>query len=213
MGNGAVFREQHNIAADTKIFCLLAGSRKGEVKRHIPIYARAIGLLARTYPNLAIFLAAPPHVMPIIAPFLNDCPFPVIIASDEEDKKNGIAASDFAFVKSGTVAFEVAMAKVPMLIMYKVNKISAWLMRRMIKTKFVNLINILLGKEVIPELIQERARPLMLASCANTMLAIADAKKNQQENIEAALKMLTPKSGAKPSDEAAKVVLQILGVR
>ena len=209
-GNGAEFRAKYEISADTKLFCLLAGSRKGEVKRHLPVFAKTIAMLSSVYPNLAIMVAAPAHVMPLFAPFLNTCPFTAIIAQDEADKKNGIAASNFALVKSGTVAFEVAMAGVPMLITYRINAISAWFLRKIIKTKFANLINILTGKEVIPELLQERCSPLLLASCANTMLAIPEIGKRQLSNIQEAMHQLTPANGKKPSEEAARVVLSLL---
>ena len=108
------------------------------------------------------------------------------------------------------MAFEVAMAGVPMLITYRINAISAWFLRKMIKTKFANLINILLGKEVIPELLQEQCNPLLLASAANTMLTIPEIGKRQLSNIQEAMQQLTPLNGKKPSEEAARVVLNLL---
>jgi len=108
------------------------------------------------------------------------------------------------------VAFEVALAGVPMLVTYRMNALSVWWLRRMIKTKYANLMNILAGREIIPELLQEHCHPLLLASCANTMLAIPKTRKRQQENIGAALARLMPASGNKPSDEAAKIVLGLL---
>ncbi len=209
-GDASAFRAKYEISADTKIFCLLAGSRKGEVKRHMPIFAKTIAMLASCYPNLALVLAVPEHLLPLLAPYLNTCPFRVIIAEDEADKKNAIAASDFAIVKSGTVAFEVAMAGVPMLITYKMNRFTAYWLRRMIITKYANLINILLGKEVIPELLQERANPLMLASVANTILALPEIHSRQQENIKKALNMLLPEGGGMPSEVAANKILSLL---
>lgn len=209
-GNAAEFRAKYQLADDAPLFCLLAGSRNGEVKRHMPIYARTIAMLAATYPNLALFIAAPDHVLPMLAPFLNSCPFRVIIAEDEADKKNGIAASNFAFVKSGTVAFEVALAGTPMLVTYRMNSLSVWWLKRMIKTRYVNLMNILAGREIIPELLQEYCQPLMLASCANTMLALPATRQQQQENIRFAISRLIPASGEKPSNEAARTVLSLL---
>lgn len=209
-GNASDFRTKYELPADVQLFCLLPGSRKGEVKRHMPIFASAIALLARCYPRLALFVAVPEHALRYLAPYLNSCPFRVIIAEDEQDKKDGMAASDFAFVKSGTVAFEVAAAGTPMLIAYRVNKISAWLLRRMITTKFVNLINILLGKEVIPELLQESSNPVMLASCANTILKYPDLKQKQIYGVETALRRLIPENGVLPSDIAADKILSLL---
>lgn len=210
VGSGAEFRAKHGIAADTPLFCLLAGSRKGEVKRHMPVFARTIAMLASTYPNLALVFAAPDHVLPVLAPFLNSCPFPVFIAEDEQDKKNAIAASNFAIVKSGTVAFEVAMAGVPMLVTYRMNRFSVWWLRRMIKTKYVNLMNIIMNREIIPELLQEQCRPMLLASCASTLLALPEIRRRQLANVKTAIHKLMPASGKKPSDEAARVIISLL---
>lgn len=209
-GNAEEFKEKYEIPVNSPIFCLLPGSRKGEVKRNMPVFSRAIGMLARCYPTLTLFIAVPDHVMPAIASYLNTCPFRVIIADSEQDKKNGIAASNFAFVKSGTVAFEVAAAGTPMLVTYRINKLSAWWLRRMLITKYANLINILLKKEVIPELLQEQSNSLMLASCANTILKYPTLQQKQGEGIESALKQLIPDNNTYPSDIAAQTILSLL---
>lgn len=210
VGNGEIFRAKYEIPDNAPLFCLLPGSRSGEVKRHMPVFTKAIAMLAHCYPRLALVIAVPEHVLPTLAPYLNDCPFRIIIAEDDQDKKNAIKASQFAFVKSGTVAFEVAVAGVPMLVTYRMNKFSVWWLRRIITIRYVNLINILLKKEVIPELLQEYSTPLMLASCANTMLAMPYLQQDQKANIHSAIKKLIPEHGGRPSDIAAKKILSLL---
>ncbi len=210
VGNASDFRAKYELSPEVPVFCLLPGSRKGEIKRHMPIFASAIALLARCYPRLVLFIAVPDYALHHLAPFLNTCPFRVIIAEDEQDKKNGMVASNFAFVKSGTVTFEVAAAATPMLVAYRVNRISAWLLRRMITTKFVNLINILSGREVIPELLQEYSNPLMIASCANTILKYPSLQQKQKDGVKSAIRQLVPQNGALPSDIAAEKILALL---
>ena len=210
VGDAAAFRAKYELLEHTPVICLLPGSRKGEVKRHMPVFARAVAMLATSYPNLVITIAVPEHALPLLAPYLNTCPFRVIIAEDEQDKKNAMAASHFAFVKSGTVAFEVAMAGVPMLITYRMNAFSVWYLRRMIRTKFVNLINILLKREVIPELLQELCTPLALASCASTLMAIPALQAHQRQHMRAGLERLLPGDGKKPSEVAANSLLALL---
>lgn len=209
-GNADEFREKYELPANSPIFCLLPGSRKGEVKHNMPVFSRAIGMLAHCYPTLTLFIAVPVHVLPILAPYLNTCPFRVIIADSELDKKNGIAASRFAFVKSGTVALEVAAAGTPMLVTYCINKLSAWWLRRMLLTKYANLVNILLKKEVIPELLQENSNSVMLASCANTILKYSELQQKQKVGIESAIKQLIPDGNVLPSDIAARKILSLL---
>lgn len=210
VGDAQAFRAKYELAENAPVICLLPGSRKGEVKRHMPVFARAVAMLAASYPNLVITIAVPEHALPLLAPYLNTCPFRVIIAEDEQDKKNAMAASIFAFVKSGTVAFEVAMAGVPMLVTYRMNTFSVWYLRRMIRTKYVNLVNILLKREAIPELLQELCTPLALASCASTLLMSPQLQRNQRESVRTALGRLLPKEGGNPSDAAAKALLAVI---
>jgi lipid-A-disaccharide synthase len=207
IGDATAFRKKYEIADDVPLFAVLPGSRKGEVERHMPIFARALTLLAGRTPNLAIAVAAPRHVMPFIAPYFEGCPFRAVITSNEEDKKDAFAASTFAVVKSGTVALEVAMAGTPMIIAYRVNPISAWAFRRMSLTKYVNLINILLGKEAIPELLQEHCTSQMIAGCVAALLDSPERIAAQKQDCKNALATLIPPPSATPSELAARVVL------
>jgi lipid-A-disaccharide synthase len=209
-GDGAAFRSKYDIPDNAMLFCLLPGSREGEVKHHMPIFTRALSMLAISYTNIAIAIAVPEHALQFLGPYLNNSPFRVIIAENDQDKKNAMAASHFAFVKSGTVAFEVASAGTPMLITYKINKFSALWLKMIITTKYVNLINILSRKEVIPELLQEHATPLMLASCANTILLTSSLQNAQKTAIDNALKRLLPENGDDPSMLAATKILSLL---
>ena len=213
VGDGKAFRDKYQIDADATLFTLLPGSRKGEIKRHMPIFARAITLLAPYYPKLAIAVAVPKSVMPHIAPYFKGCPFRAVITSDEIDKKNAIAATDMAVVKSGTVALEVAMAGVPMLITYRVNPISARMLRRQMLVRFVNILNLMEDREVIPELLQELCAPLMIASASAGFLGSPARRKNQKEALATAIQKLVPPGGNNPSDIAADVIIGMVNSR
>ncbi len=210
IGDGAAFRKKYDIAAETTLFCLLPGSRKGEVERHMPVFAKAISMIAAQTPDLAIAAAVPKNVMGFIAPYFENCPFRAVITADEEDKKNALAGADLALVKSGTVALEVAMAGAPMLIAYRVNPISAWCFRRMSLTRYVNLVNILKGKEVIPELLQEQCTPLLIANAAAHLLSSPEQRQLQKKQSASALAQLLPPGNERPSDIAARAILALL---
>lgn len=209
-GDGAAFRNKYDIPDNITLFCLLPGSREGEIKRHMPIFTRAISMLAMLYPNIVLAIAVPEHAMQLLAPYLNNSPFRAIITENDQDKKNAMAASQFAFVKSGTVAFEVAGSGAPMLITYKINSFSAWWLKTLITTKYVNLINILSRKEIIPELLQEHATPLMLASCADSLISMPERQQEQKSGINSALKRLIPENGDDPSMLATRKILSLL---
>lgn len=210
IGDGATFRTKYNIAPETPLFCLLPGSRKGEVERHMPILAQTMTFLASQFPDLAMVAAVPKNVLPYIAPFFVGCPFRAVVTAEDEDKKNAIAASNIAIVKSGTVALEVAKAGIPMVVTYRVNPISARMLRRIVLTKFVNIVNILARREVIPELLQELCHPLMLASASAHLLTHTKHQQRQLTQAKAALNQMLLPDGTLPSDKAAQVVLGLV---
>jgi lipid-A-disaccharide synthase len=210
IGDGKAFRDKYEIADATRVLCLMPGSRKGEVERHMPIFAKTVAMLAAQFPDIAMAVAVPQNVMPFVAPYFKGCPFRAVVMAGEQDKKNAIAASNFAIVKSGTVALEVALAGTPMLVTYKVNALSAWAFRRMSTLKYVSLINIILDKPVIPEFLQELCSPLLLAGAAAYYLQNESARNHQKEQAKLALSTLIPPNGALPSDLAARTVLQLL---
>ncbi|MDX1974348.1 MAG: lipid-A-disaccharide synthase [Rickettsiales bacterium] len=210
VGDGERFRQAHQIAKDTPLFCLLPGSRRGEIKRHMPIFAQAIAMLARSYPELVITIPVPEHILPYIEPYLMNCPFPAIVTTNEQQKKDAIAAATLAIVKSGTVTFEVAKAGTPMMVCYRLHPLSAWLLRRKVKIRFVNLINMVLGKEIIPELLQERCTPLIIAATAQQMLQIPELIDKQKQGVGEALAQFVPSGGDAPSTLAAKTILGLV---
>ncbi len=206
-GNAESFRKRYEIAENTPLFCLLPGSRSGEIKRHLPIFARSINLLAEIYPNLAIVVPIPKNLLEQVKPYFAACPFRAIITANAQDRIDGIAASKFAIVKSGTIALEVAKAEIPMIVAYRVNEVSAFIFRRLRLTKLVNLVNILLNKEVIPEILQEECTPLIIASAVSSIMQSKEAINRQINSTKQALKMMIPEQKS-PSRIAAEIVLK-----
>ena len=206
-GDGTAFRKKYEIAPDTPLFAILPGSRKGEIDRLMPIFAHTLTLLAAHYPNLAIAVTVPKHVMPMIAPYFENCPFRAVIMSGNEDKRNAFAASQLALVKSGTVALEVAKAGVPMIVTYRVNPISAYMLKRIVLTKFANLINIILGREAIPELLQEHCNPEEIAAAAIELLDSPERQEEQKRACKDALNQLKSPNNKESSTLAAQIIL------
>lgn len=209
-GDGDRFRKKYEIATGTKLFCLLPGSRKGEIKRHMPVFARSITLLAQHYRDLAIVVAVPKHVLPNIAPYFRNCPFRAVVTANEEDKRDALAASDIAIAKSGTITLEIAQAGTPMVISHRVHPISAWMLKRQATTPYVNLINILHQKEIIPELLQELCSPILLANAAFQLLESAHAQQTQKDYAQSALARLLPPGHSSSSELGANSILQLL---
>lgn len=210
-GEGKVFREKYEIAPDAPLVCMLPGSRLGEIKRHMPAFAQAIGALSTLHKDIAMVVPTKKRLLPLIAAYFTDCPFRAVLLADEDDKKHAIAAADAALVKSGTVALEVARAGVPHIVAYKTHPITAFVLRRILRVPHANLINILSKREVIPEFLQQLCRGDFLADAMAVMLADPAQKARRAQEVDNAFAALRTPDGTHPSLAAAKMVLQVVG--
>jgi lipid-A-disaccharide synthase len=101
------------------------------------------------------------------------------------------------------------MAGTPSVIAYRVNPVTAWIARRLIKVRFANLVNLIVDREVVPEFIQEACRPDFLAAALEDLLSDGQRRDRQREGYAEALKQLG-RGGPPPSSRAAKVVLAVM---
>ena len=144
-----------NITKGKKIISLFPGSRISEIKVLMPILIEFINLMNEKFNNYVfIFHSTEENKELIINELKKDNLFNVEIISDKNIKTEILLNSVFAVSKSGTVSLEVCNAKVPSIIIYKINIINYLIMKLLVKVKFANIINIINNKEVIPELLQ-----------------------------------------------------------
>ena len=207
MGEGIIFRKKHNIPRSAKVLSILPGSRVGEIKRLLPIIMNVISSL--DHKNLFIILPTLDNLVDHIKNLLKRWNISIIVITTIEEKYAALAASDVAIAASGTVSLELAMARVPNVSIYKFNSITAFIGRRLVKTKFSNLVNILLDKEVVPELIQEKCNSDLILNEIKKLLDNAEISELQLKNFDIAIKQLTNHS-AKPSDKAANEILETI---
>jgi lipid-A-disaccharide synthase len=206
-GDGVAFRERYNISYDSQVLCILPGSRLSEIKRLLPIIGKVIERLKN--PNLRLVLPTVDNVSDKVHQAIVSWKNKPIIISSDGDKFAAFAASNAAIAASGTVSLELALAKVPYVTVYRVNPLTALISRRMIVTPFFNIINILLEREVVPELIQENCRSTAIASYISGYLEGDDVAKAQIENFKNALAQLQ-NGHDYPSDKAASVMLDLI---
>jgi lipid-A-disaccharide synthase len=139
-----------------------------------------------------------------------DWPLPEVTVVNMADRADAFAASDAAMAKSGTVTIELALANVPMLVAYRVSPLSAFLIRRMgVSVEHVSLVNLLAGRQVVPEFLQEGCTPDRLAAAVRELLDSEPARAKQREGFNQVTKALGARSPS-PSEHAAKVVLDII---
>ncbi len=158
-GNGQTFRKNYLVSQKSTLVCMLPGSRRNEVDYLLPVFKQAIEQLSQKYPDMCVVIPTVKTVADKIKQDLKGWRIPFMVIEGERERYDAFAAADVAVAASGTVSLELAMADVPHLIAYKVNKVTGWLAKCLLKIKYVNLINILSGREIIPELLQEDCTP------------------------------------------------------
>ncbi len=189
----------------TKI-CFMPGSRVGEVKRLMPEMVKAIELLKQSIPNVVIIIPSFKHLKPIIIKNLKDTNIDYIIETNK-DKTNAIyKICDLGLIKSGTSTIEANVASLPIITFYKVNMISALILKCLIKIRFANLINIYKNKEIIPEFIQGNFIAEKIAKKMYNMLRYKSNRQKQVKQVKIALEDFKNKDNLDPSEFLASEV-------
>ena len=208
-GDGPAFRARHGIPPEATLVCVLPGSRHGEVARHLPIFGAALGRLAEGFPGLRAVAPTIPSVARAVTAAAADWPVDTRVVAGRNEKYSALAAADVAMAASGTVALELAIADVPMVITYKANPLTIWAARRMIRVPYVCLVNLILDRPVVPELLQEQCRPDLLADAVGHLLNDAEARRTQRAEARRAVEQLGL-GGPPPSQRAAEIVLDVI---
>jgi lipid-A-disaccharide synthase len=211
-GDGPAFRRRHGIPPEAPVLAVLPGSRRGEVARLLPPFAGAVELLARRHPGLRLVVPVTETVAAQVAAAVASWAAPAIVIRGEGEKYDAFAASNAAIAASGTVALELAMAGVPALVAYRLNPLTHALLRRIVKVDYIHLLNLILGREAVPELIQGECTAERLAATADGLLGDETRRHAQVQACREALKQLGL-GELSPSRRAADLVLSIIAAR
>lgn len=207
-GDGPAFRTRHDIAAGDSVVCVLPGSRNSETSRLLRPFGAAMRLVAAEVPNLTVVVPAVPHLAEQIRAAVRTWGVRATVVEGAE-KYDAMAAANVALAASGTVALELALAKLPTVIAYRMHPLTWMLVRRLAKTPWVNLVNVLLKRGVVPELLQYDCTPDRLAANVLALLRDPAQRSAQIEATVGAIAMLTPPGGS-PSRAAAQAVLDVV---
>jgi lipid-A-disaccharide synthase len=210
-GDAARFRAAHGLDPATRLLAVMPGSRGGELARHLPIFTRAVALLRQRFGHLGPVIPTLPRLVDAVrsAPW----PIPPIIVTETDDKHDAWAAATAALAKSGTTSLELAVAGVPQVVAYRVNPITAAIVRRLITVPHASLVNLLAGETVVPEFLQERCTPEVLAAALAPLLSESEAAAAQRAGFPRVVTQLRPPGGLAPSEAAADAVLSELAVQ
>jgi lipid-A-disaccharide synthase len=207
MTGGEALRTRLGIAKHSPLLAVLPGSRTSEVRFLLPIFKETVTRIAHEIANLICVLPAVAHVAARIREDAKTWPVPVYVLEGEADKFAAFDAADAALAASGTVTTELALSRTPMVVAYKMGWLTAALMRPFINVTYATLVNILLGREAVPEFLQERCKPEALADAVVTLLRDEAARERQVYDLQNATAALGL-GGESPSLRAAQVLLE-----
>jgi lipid-A-disaccharide synthase len=192
--------------AEPPLLLVLPGSRRGEIRHHLAVFGQALGKLNSDGAAFELVLPTMPHLVEAVSAGVRDWPVAPRIVVGEQDKRAAFRTAHAALAKSGTVTLELALSGVPMVTAYRVGGMEAFILRRAIRVSSVILANLVLGKEVIPEFLQENCTPDNLARALRPLLADTPERLKQVEAF-AGLDAIMSTGNQPPSVRAADIVL------
>ncbi len=201
-------RASLGISAEATLVGLLPGSRREEVERLLPEMIGAAVRIRDTRPGVRFVLALAPTVDRVLVnSLLATAPVEVEVAAERTYEV--MAASDLLLVASGTATLEAALIGTPMVVCYRVSRVSQLIGRLVLRTPWISLPNIVAGRAVVPELLQDKASGAGLAGEALRLLDSPTALEAQQ----AAFSEIRTRLGtAGVGERAALSVLEIAGL-
>ena len=208
-GDGLRFRADHHIPAGAPVLGVLPGSRHSEVSRLLAPFGGAVALLRARLPDLHVVTVTVGSVAEEVEAATREWRAPVTVVRDASLRADAFNACDAAIAASGTVAIELAVAGTPMVIGYRMAPLTMAIARALVRIRYVNVMNLTLGREAIPEFIQEACTAEALAEQAGKLLVDPAARDAQIEAIGAALGALG-QGRRSPSRRAAQVVLDVI---
>ncbi len=184
---------------------VLPGSRLAEVRRMTPIYGETLELLLRERADFDVVVPVAPHMEEALRREVRDWPMtPKLVGQAEKFAAFGAARA--ALVTSGVATLELALAEVPMAVAYRVSRAES-LLRVLVNVDSIVLPNLILGENVVPEFVQEKATPRALAEALRPLLGESGSRDAQLAAFERVRARLL-EAGRSPSTRAADIVLE-----
>jgi lipid-A-disaccharide synthase len=180
----AEFARRFGLDAERPIVTLLPGSRRGEIERHYPLIIEACERLSQDVkgrgPVQFVLAAAPALGTGLFAPYARPG---VSVTRVEGATYDALGAADCAIVASGTATVEAALLGTLMVVVYRVSPTSAFVLRRMVRSPFIAMVNLIAKRRVVPELIQDQFTPAAVEQEVRKLLESAAARDEMQAGL------------------------------
>ena len=196
------------IKKDKKIFSIYPGSRMSEINVLLPILLEFVKLMNEKYTDIFFIFHSTTEHSRLIHNLLSKEGFKNCeVISDGKIKSHVLKESIFAVAKSGTISLEICNAKVPSVIIYKMNSINFFIIRMLVKVKSPNIINIAANEEIIPQLLQSKCNPKDIFKTVDRLL---NDKKILEKQVKKSQEIINTFKNAKSSEIASSVLLNQL---
>ena len=200
-------KQEMNINENVKVISVTPGSRLGEISRHMPIIRQVFDELSSTHAIKVIFVQSDESNVQNILKYLGGAKFEFGFSTD---RLKTFAISDCALAKSGTYTIEIAASGTPMIVGYKLNPLTFFFLKLMVKIKYASLINIISNREIIPEYIQSDFNAENVTQAISDLLSDYKGAKSQVAESQKVLESIGFNSDQKPSNIAAKIVVDMI---
>lgn len=199
----AAFCARHSLDPATPIVALLPGSRTSELRHHLPLIAETCLRILQGGPCQFALAAAPG----LPASEFNGLTLHLHATLISGATHHALAAADAAIVASGTATVEAALLGAPMAVVYRVSATSALILRRMIRTPHFAMVNLIAGRRVVPEFIQDDFTPAAVAAVIRRLLDSPSAR----DEMRAALADVRARLGPPGAiSRAADIIARLL---
>ena len=191
------------------VLLVLPGSRRSEIRHHMAVFGKTLGLLQAQNVGFELILPTMPHLLEAVREGVESWPVQPRIVLGEQDKRAAFRIARAALAKSGTVTLELALSGVPMVTAYRTGALEAWIMLRLIEVKSVILANLVVGENVVPEFLQQDCTPENLSRALRDVLEDSPLRRRQLEAF-AGIDRIMSTGDQSPSARAAEIVLAAL---
>jgi lipid-A-disaccharide synthase len=194
-------RAKLGLPQDTEILAVFPGSRRAELKRHLVPFIQTAQELVRRRPQLQVIVSVAPTVRIDAA----DCPFPLV----QGNSFDVLRAATAGLLKSGTTTLEAAVAGLPHVIGYRTSPITYRIARRVVKIPHIGLVNVVAGREVSREFVQDALQPSKVADVLGPLLTVGSKERADAEQGLTAVRGMLGTPGA--AARVATMALDLLG--
>ncbi len=207
---GSVFRKENDIPEDAQAVGLFFGSRDNEFKNLGPILREAVQYMNDYVETIYVIAPTLPDLEYNVQKLLEGCELKIFVSANPIVKWEAMKACNIAIAVSGTVGLELSYAGVPHVIAYKINPITAGIIKFLAKIKYVHLANILLDKSVVPEFLQSKCTSENIAQGATQLLKNTEKQVTQKDEFAKLHEMLKGESSEPPEVQAVNFIENIL---